>query len=214
LKNNQSNYKNELQHYLRDSIENLSVKVEKETREQKEYVISLHQDIDETIKRVKRDKSDNYLEMQKLAHKLEIVEETTEKTEDGLLKSASAYMQVLENIKMHLHILKQKDKYEIELRQEEYNLRPYVAVEGDVLNTLKPNNKSTTEDPFTNNGIHGLDDQLSKLDRILTDNNRLIEGQLKTDFNRYEEKNKMLTSIQSKSKLASPSRMNRLKSAK
>jgi hypothetical protein len=193
---------------------NLSVKVEKETKEQKEYVTSLHQDIDETIKRIKRDKSDNYLEIKKLAHKLEIVEETTEKTEDGLLKSVSAYMQVLENIKMHLHILKQKDKYEIEQRQEEDNSRPYVAAEGDVLSTLKPNNKSAIEDPFQNNGIKGLDEQLFKLDRILTDNNRLIEDQLKTDFNRYEEKNKMLTSIQSKSKLTSPSRMIRLKSAK
>lgn len=73
LKNTQGNIKTDLRTYLQTSIDNINQKVEVRTKEQKEYIASLHQDIDEAIKRAKRDKSDNYLEINKLSTKVFLI---------------------------------------------------------------------------------------------------------------------------------------------
>ena len=87
LKNKQSNMKNDLSSSIELSIVKINEKVEKETKEQKEYIKALHQDIDETIKRAKRDKSDNYLEITKLNNKLKVIEIIARKTEENLIKN-------------------------------------------------------------------------------------------------------------------------------
>jgi len=51
LKNNQNNYEKDLDSKLKNSIKEVTSKAEKETKEQKEYITSLHQDIEESIKK-------------------------------------------------------------------------------------------------------------------------------------------------------------------
>ena len=51
LKNTRKNFEEDLKTSIDNSINDITQKVEKETKEQKEYITSLHQDIDESIKK-------------------------------------------------------------------------------------------------------------------------------------------------------------------
>lgn len=59
IKNGQDNLKKSLDDEISTSISSITTKLDKEVREQNEYIRSLHHDIDEVIKRAKRDRSDN-----------------------------------------------------------------------------------------------------------------------------------------------------------
>lgn len=185
--------------------------MDKETREQKEYITSLHQDIDESIKRAKRDKSDNYLEINKLGSKIKHIEITSRKTEESVLKTASLYVGILEKINQHLYLLQQKDRHEQDKLEEE-DTKPFVATEGEF---NKSKHKSIYRDTITNSDdVHGLDNQLAKLEEMMMDNNRLYEDQLKNEFDHYEEQKQLISSMRQKSRLTSPDSMPRLRSAK
>ena len=136
LKNKQLNMKTDLTSSIQASVVKINEKVDKELKEQKEYVNTLHQDIDETIKRAKRDKSDNYLEINKLNNKLKVIDIIARKTEENVIITSGAYQKILESIKSHLDLLQKKEKKEIDKKIEQDSLQPYVASEGDILNEL------------------------------------------------------------------------------
>lgn len=212
LKNFQGNMRNELKDHMEKSISQITIKVEKETREQKEYITSLHQDIDESIKRAKRDKSDNYLEISKLSSKLRMVEMSNKKTEENFVKTVGAYTAVLESIQMHLYILQQKEIHKKERLLEEDNSRPYVAAEGDLLNANRKKHKQ--EEFFEDENINGLQQQLNRLDEMMRENHKLYENQLKNEFDHYEEQKQLIESMRTKAKMTASDSMPRLRSAK
>ena len=124
-------------------------------------------------------------------------------------------MQILENIKTHLYILKQKDLHEYELNVIQDNMRPYVAAEGDILNHYKNNTHNfASEEPPQNEEIEGLNTQLNRLDELLNENNKLLSEQLKSEFDHYEEQKHLLNNINTKTRVASSDSMTRLRSAK
>lgn len=137
------------------------------------------------------------------------------KTETHLRKTSKSFMNILESIKTHLFLLKQKDihKHEEHLYQE--SMRPYVAAEGDILNLYKkPLNVPQSEDMPINYEAEGLDQQLLRLDEMLQENNQFLEENLNDEFNKYEEKNKFLESIKRKAKMGGNESVARLRSAK
>ena len=212
LKNRHNDSKKEFKGYLENSINQLTQKIESETLEQKEYIRSLHQDIDDAIKRGKRDRSDNFLEINKLIAKLKIVEETSKKTETDLLKTAGVYISVLENIKIHLYILQQKEQHKFDSIILEENSKPYVAAEGDLLNAGRKN--IIQRKKVSNPDVEYLETQMSKLEDIMNDNYRMYQSHFKNEFEHYEEQKNMIKSMQTKARLTSPDSMPRLKSAK
>jgi hypothetical protein len=212
LKNFHGNMKNELKNDMEKSISQITLKVEKETREQKEYITSLHQDIDEAIKRAKRDKSDNYLEVNKLSSKLRMVEMNNRRIEENLMKTVGAYTAILESIQMHLYILQQKEMHKQEQLLEEDSMRPYVAAEGDLLNVNRK--KQTQEEFLKDDNVDELQQQLNRLDELMKENHKLYENQLKNEFEHYEEQKQLIESMRMKAKVTTSDSMPRLRSAK
>ena len=122
IKNWQDNLKKSLDDTISTSINSLTTKLDKELREQNEYIRSLHHDMDEMIKRAKRDRSDNYIDINKLTNQLKVVEIRSEKIEESVIKSSGLYMGILESIKMHLHLLQQKEQRTIGISSSWFNL--------------------------------------------------------------------------------------------
>ena len=69
----------------------------------------------------------------------------------------------VENIKMHLYLLHQKEQREQEKRMQEVESRPFVAAEGDLLNRSMSRGG---ERQGVNLEVRALDQQLVRLDEI------------------------------------------------
>lgn len=180
LKNGQNYLKALLDDSIKKSVDQMVNKIDSETVEQREYIKSLHLDIDDIVKRNKRDRSDNYIEIRKLANQVKVIDIRSQKTEESVIKSAGLYMGILENIKMHLHLMHQKEKRTIDTKAEEENRIPYVAAEGDLLSReFKNKSAPTTKAEHSTSSNKMLDEQLVKLEQIMNENNQIFEDQLK-----------------------------------
>ncbi|CAI2383906.1 unnamed protein product [Moneuplotes crassus] len=212
--NNQKNFESNFSKSLQKNFEEITFKVEKDLLEQKEYINSLHQDIEQSIKQSKRDRSDTYLAMQTLKQKIAMVQDHSKKTESYLFRTSSSYMNILESIKSHLYLLKQKDMNEYGAKMHQTQPRPYVASEGDVLNRNRRSHAilQTGEMPI-NQEAENLDHELHKLDMLLNENNSMLEGNLQNEFEKYEQK-ALLSSGKKRPKVLSSESMKRLRSAK
>ncbi|CAI2381969.1 unnamed protein product [Moneuplotes crassus] len=215
ISNGQMEFEDNFSKSLQKNFKDITLKVRNDLVEQKDYINALHTDVNESIKQSKRDRSDTYLDLQTLKQKIQSVHNNNAKTEDYLMRTTSSYMNILESIKTHLYLLKQKDLHEFEAKLYGKQEKPYVAAEGDILNLQKKSqNAQTTEEMTINYEAEGLDLQLIRLDQLLNENNSLLEEKLKNEFDVYEERNALLSSVRKKSKLPASDSMKRLRSAK
>lgn len=207
LKNAQNNMKSIMDSSIKNVIQMLTEKIDRETSEQKEYIKSLHQDIDEIVKRAKRDRSDNYLDINKLSDKVKVIEIRSSRIEEHVMKSVALYSGVLENIRMHLKILKHSNQKVINDKIEKDNKLPYVAAEGDLLSQehrskSKMANSTTYQDELHN--VSGLEEELNRLEQIMKENNHMLELNMKEKTEDIEEQKLMYGTMKSENRASSP----------